>query len=315
MAQILTTSRSQKLGLDNIVTVTIREGDALIDIDWSHHFDAVIGNPPFLSETRGQADRFVRYRDKSIVGNLYCHKMDLFYFFLGLAIEILRPGGRLALVVADYWTSRASAEPLRRLLLQKMQIAEYVALGDHRLFRNAIGCHSALLTAEKKATSEGSAVTSVQTFRLCRYAGAGGAHSFQSGQGCAIGNSKSLSFLFAEEVRLLSLLQERSNHELVQSAYVQGLVAPQTRLGMPRRGRRNFDDGEGIFVLTNEELEALQLSKKEMSLIRPYYWGTQVLHYHLQGPQGGNLFYIDCKSRKEVLRNAQAYASVRAHFD
>jgi hypothetical protein len=98
------------------VAANVRAGDGLLELE-SGTFDAVLTNPPWETLQAG-ADA------KARVAQLRPHfrhqgrgKLFTYRLFVERAFELLRPGGRLGLVVpASLWFDR-DAEPLRRLLL------------------------------------------------------------------------------------------------------------------------------------------------------------------------------------------------------
>jgi hypothetical protein len=98
------------------IAARIRQGDGLIDLA-AGTFDAVLTNPPWETlQTGPEAPARVQalrphFRHQGR-GKLYTYRL-----FVERAHTLLRPGGRLGLVVpASLWFDR-DAEPLRRLLL------------------------------------------------------------------------------------------------------------------------------------------------------------------------------------------------------
>ncbi|HWN98055.1 MAG TPA: N-6 DNA methylase, partial [Blastocatellia bacterium] len=88
--------------------------DALVsETGGANGFDAVLCNPPYIGETK-DADRFdSNVRKIPRRRALYERKMDIYYCFIGLAIELLRPSGRLGFITTSYWLEADSARPLR----------------------------------------------------------------------------------------------------------------------------------------------------------------------------------------------------------
>jgi N-6 DNA Methylase len=79
-------------------------------------FDLVVGNPPYVSEANNKP-LFDRLRAIPAWKGIYRGKTDYLYYFLLLAIEKLRPGGKLCVITPAGWmnagplTSCASASP------------------------------------------------------------------------------------------------------------------------------------------------------------------------------------------------------------
>jgi len=88
-------------------------------------FDLVVGNPPYvrqeqLSEWKPYFER--RYR-------VYHGAADLYAFFCECGFELLRPGGRLAFVVAGKWLRASYGERLRGFLAEHSWVEEVLELG------------------------------------------------------------------------------------------------------------------------------------------------------------------------------------------
>lgn len=71
------------------------------------HYDIIIGNPPYLGQNYNAQlfqDYIKKYPlcEKYFVGN-----MDLFYFFIHMAIEKLNPGGLLSFITTNYWITKS----------------------------------------------------------------------------------------------------------------------------------------------------------------------------------------------------------------
>jgi adenine-specific DNA-methyltransferase len=88
--------------------------------------DSVVGNPPFHAATgRVDLQRFARDRFPAV----FSGRNDIAHFFSALAVEVLRPGGRLALVLPSYAFDNTFAAPFRALLDRMLGDAEVYDLG------------------------------------------------------------------------------------------------------------------------------------------------------------------------------------------
>jgi methylase of polypeptide subunit release factors len=89
-------------------------------------FDYVIGNPPYVPiqklEDEEKEDFQVRF-------DTAYNRFDLYFLFFERALELLKPGGRLAFVTPEKFEYVDSAEPLRQLL-SNHQIEYIEHLGD-----------------------------------------------------------------------------------------------------------------------------------------------------------------------------------------
>jgi len=106
-------------------------GDALLDPPkalWKPaSFDAVLGNPPFLNVKRGalRPDHdALRARFQTARG-----QYDAWALFLELALDLLKPGGRYALVLPRPFLASESYERIRRTILTRGSLERVVDLG------------------------------------------------------------------------------------------------------------------------------------------------------------------------------------------
>ncbi|QPC83765.1 N-6 DNA methylase [Phototrophicus methaneseepsis] len=96
-------------------------------------FDVVIGNPPYVKEyTNRQA--FDGLRDSKY----YQGKMDLWYFFGCIGIDILRSTGTQCFIAPNNWTTNAGASILRNKIVGDSQIINFIDFGDFRVFSAGI---------------------------------------------------------------------------------------------------------------------------------------------------------------------------------
>ncbi|MGH6914003.1 MAG: Eco57I restriction-modification methylase domain-containing protein, partial [Geminicoccales bacterium] len=88
-------------------------------------FDAVIGNPPYVrQELLGRAKPFLKQAYASFDG-----MADLYIYFFELALKILKPGGRLSLIVTNKWMKAGYAEALRTLFADQAWVEAVVDFG------------------------------------------------------------------------------------------------------------------------------------------------------------------------------------------
>lgn len=109
-------------------------------------FDFIIGNPPYITEVRGQKALF-----QSLPRQYYSPKMDLADAFFHWSLDHLKPGGKLAFVLPAYWLQRAAAQNLRERVWRECRFEELWVFDEHKLFADAPGHHSSLVILTKHA--------------------------------------------------------------------------------------------------------------------------------------------------------------------
>lgn len=297
-------------------------GDALAELqfDPDSRWHVVLGNPPYISETRKQAQRFRALHAQEPL--YYQAKMDLCDAFLAWAINHLHADGQLGFVLPEYWTQRSSTRLLREHLWQQGAIREFWQLGGPRVFKNAPGHHSSLLIWQKNTQP----VPSVSEYQVA--AGVATDETELTPQRLqpmlwAL-DSTSGKLRYGNSVES-SLLQRLSGLPplLTKDEIQQGVVMPQGRLKkndwerLPLPIQQLVSHPCGVFLLTDSEVAALNLTEPERLLLKPYYGpaGFQAFFgFHSEAPIY-QLIYGNLENRKRVEMYPEHYQQLRAHLD
>jgi tRNA1(Val) A37 N6-methylase TrmN6 len=95
-------------------------------------FDVVIGNPPYINFANlSEIER--EYYNKF---DLFKNKTDLYAFFVGLGTKIKNNNGFICFIIPHTWVSTTSFLPLRKLLLNQINLESIVEL-DFGVFKDA----------------------------------------------------------------------------------------------------------------------------------------------------------------------------------
>ena len=71
-------------------------------------FDIVLGNPPYIGE-KGHKELFQPVKNANL-GKYYLGKMDYFYFFFHLALNLARTKGLIAFITTNYYPTATGVE-------------------------------------------------------------------------------------------------------------------------------------------------------------------------------------------------------------
>jgi len=97
-------------------------------------FDAIIGNPPYVRQEYIQPIKnflAAKYPD------VYSGTADLYVYFYGRGLELLRRGGLLSYVTANKWFRAGYGEGLRGYLAERAIVHEIVDFGHAPIFKGA----------------------------------------------------------------------------------------------------------------------------------------------------------------------------------
>ncbi|MFX0070507.1 MAG: Eco57I restriction-modification methylase domain-containing protein [Candidatus Hermodarchaeota archaeon] len=125
--------------------------------DLNDKYDLIIGNPPYLGQNYN-AVLFQDYIKKyPICAKYFIGNMDLFYFFIHLSIEKLKPGGILSFITTNYWITKSEKTGVKYLkphILKECYLLQYIDLSKLKLFKDAMGQHNCIFILQKKTEEE-----------------------------------------------------------------------------------------------------------------------------------------------------------------
>jgi len=134
------------LPLPRLEEVVVR-GDALSASTWEslpEKYDVVLGNPPFLATGRTPSREELAARFKTAQG-----RFDYSYLFVELAIQKLRVGGRLGMVVPNRLFRNRDARTIREILTAETDLVAVVDFGAQQIFEGATSYVGSII-AEKR---------------------------------------------------------------------------------------------------------------------------------------------------------------------
>lgn len=285
-------------------------------------FSYCCANPPYVGEKgnkqlfRASLERFPYWRQ------FYQGKMDYLYFFIVLGLSKLEEGGNLGFITTAYWPTADGASKLRKYILKNAKIKEMIFFEDVKIFEYAKGQHNMVFILEKCSVEEREKERDANNIKIVRVLAKHQeipgniireklrfltAHIqeyidknewqdeyikvFWSGvrQGGLIGKTWNL-IRGGETDRILEKIQQRGIPLSDICNINQGIVSGADRVTgrniklLPEHFITTYDIkvGDGIFVLNGEELQSLQLSEDEMSLIKPFYKNSDIERYHIK---------------------------------
>jgi adenine-specific DNA-methyltransferase len=112
-------------------------------------FDVVIANPPYLGEDSHK--EIFRPIAQGNLSEFYQGKMDIFYFFLHLSLNIGRENSQITFITTNYYPTAFGAEKLRKDLKKRSIIRCLINFSELKIFESAKGQHN-MITILTKGT-------------------------------------------------------------------------------------------------------------------------------------------------------------------
>lgn len=294
----------------------------------SNGFDIVIGNPPYVGE-KGHKEMF-REIKKGSLGKFYQGKMDLFYFFFHLALNLGKQHSSISFISTNYYITAFGAKRFRQDLFQRTIIRELINFNELRIFESALGQHNMITVLEKAQNKDTIA-------RTCTTQRRGIANSEVLQQ---ILNAKDSDACYCEVSqrnlydgdeyyirlggkesdenkgplqRILTNIESQGQSLGAICNVNNGVFAGADRLSKDKKDKYRITGarvGEGIFVLTNDEVKNLRLSKEEMKIVRPLFKNSDIKRYYTNTRGELNLINLRYTDRP----NLNDYPNIKKHL-
>lgn len=110
-------------------------------------FDVIIANPPYVGE-KGHKELFEPIKQCSLK-EFYLGKMDLFYFFFHLALNLLKTNGQCAFITTNYYITALGGRLLRRDFKERAILKELINFNELKIFESALGQHNLITMLQK----------------------------------------------------------------------------------------------------------------------------------------------------------------------
>lgn len=110
-------------------------------------FDVIIANPPYVKE-QGHKEIF-REVKKGKLRKFYNGKMDLFYFFFHLSLNLTADNGSIAFITTNYFPTATGASVLRSDFYNRGCFLRLINFYELKIFESALGQHNMVSILKK----------------------------------------------------------------------------------------------------------------------------------------------------------------------
>jgi len=283
-------------------------------------FDVVIGNPPYIKE----------YTNRQAFDGLHnnpCYqgKMDLWYFFGALALDIIKKDyGLIGYIAPNNWITNSGASKFRNIVLNKGKLTELIDFGDFKVFDSA-GIQTMIYIMQSSENNEN------YNFNFSKVNDSKIKHEdaqlflervkdekfeyFKASIDQKENIDKPINFVNAELTIIVDKIKAKQNFDFDKKEIAQGIVAPQDFLNKKNQAilGDNFKVGDGIFNITQREYESLNLTAEEKKIVKPFYTTTELHRFY--GTNKNRLWVIYTDSSFNNAEKIEPYPNLKEHLD
>jgi adenine-specific DNA-methyltransferase len=250
-------------------------------------FNVVIGNPPYVGE-KGHKEIFQPIAKSSLGKRFYLGKMDLFYFFFHLGLDLLQEGGVLSFISTNYYITATGAKKLRDDFKIRSTVINLINFNELKIFESALGQHN-LITILQKGNYTKNAFTA--STKRKGYANSEILNNITSGLDTETSyHSLSQDELFSgENIKLTSGGLDDILNKIKKNSISLGEIA-NVNVGLytgADKVSKNYINkyhleakiGEGIFLLNDKELKDKNFNDYEIDLCVPFFKNSDISRY------------------------------------
>ena len=281
-------------------------------------FDVVIANPPYIGE-KGHKDMFRKIK-KGALGKFYLGKMDLFYFFFHLSLNITRQNAYISFITTNYYPTATGAKKLRQDFRERAVIKKLINFNELKIFEG-LGEHN-MITILQKGGNENAIAETCTTNRQGNaspevlhkiFNGTDEKSKYYEvpqkdlydGEECYI-RLAGVSEISNNPIQMILDKVKKQGANLGNICNVnQGIVTGADRVSRKHieKYRINAQVGDGIFVLSDSEVKRLNLTKKEKEILKPWFKNSDIYRWHTNEKTSEFVLYLDGKYKARDIPN------------
>lgn len=284
-------------------------------------FDIVIANPPYVGE-KGHKELFEPIK-KCSLKEFYLGKMDLFYFFFHLALNILKTNGCCSFITTNYYITALGARNLRADFKRRATLDELINFNEMKIFESALGQHNLITMLTKSNNPD----------KLCKLVNVNRKGFMDDNfDNIVAGKDTETTYnnipqkdLYEGEENYIRLSKEDENSEL--SRILNKIITNNNILGNIcnincgvqtgadkitnshlEKYHYEVNKNTGIFVLTTDEIQNIELEKE---FIKPLYKNSDIKKYYSNPKNNEYLLYyskyVPENELKKIIHHLEPY--------
>lgn len=319
-----------KKEIDAIIKELTKDGTFDFEIYFSEvfheksGFDIVIANPPYIGES-GNKDIFSILKN-SFLYKYHMSKMDYLYFFFHLALNLLKYGGCCTFITTNYYITAFGARILRKDFKERAIFKKLVNFNELRIFESALGQHN-LITSLIKGHNDNELCSLINVnskgyiddnFDNIIYGNDINTTYNEIKQTSLFDGEENYirTILDNENTNLNNILNKIRNNKFLLGEICkinQGIATGGNFLTEKNKNKYNIQNaqiGDGIFMITRNEYNNMELLQKEKKIIKKLYKNSDIQRYYTN--QTNNLYLINLRYTDKPILNE--YPNIKKHL-
>ena len=281
-------------------------------------FDLVIGNPPYIKEDNNKKS-FENTKNL----RTYQGKMDIWYHFVSRGFDIAKNGAIISFIATNNWTTSAGAKNLRNVVLKESKILSLLDFGSYMCFDSA-SIQTMIMAFQKLdsiptsypityAKIESKKPTDTHREAILQHTKTDGIIYLSPIIKPSELINKTLTFVDSNQEKILEKIQNNGEFYLGENEIQIGIGLTDKVKKRMMEHIKGCNVGDGIFQINTQELEKLQLSQKEMKLIKPLYTTNELCKFHANPKNKEWVIYTDSSFKKP--NSMDNFPKLKKHLD
>ena len=280
------------------------------DVFANKGFDIVIANPPYLKE-RDNAHIFKDINESEFGKTWHQGKMDFWFYFLHKSIDISNPKAIITFITSRYWLNSQGAKKLINRVAENLSFTNVVDIGKLRVFDNVAGHHMIAVYSKTKQEEFLYKKVEVNISEIDRV---------EESANLKIRTLNNLDVFKDDNIIFSENILDKNNAFISLGEIYDTSIGVQespdkiSAKQLKEKPSNKINVGDGVFVLTDVELEELNLTKEERTIVKPYLDPNDVAKYVVHKRKKKYLIYSD-KESKVLIATDKNYSNLKKHLD